>query len=104
MGNCTDVVFITFVIDISLFITTTGWVGIGVCGVPVGDVSLRRPWRSILRHVLLGYDLMPRDRFRVCVDRVGDLRVLRPVRILRQTQVSFFLFYLWRSDTDVVFC
>ena len=104
MGNCTDVVFITFVIDISLFITTTGWVGIGVCGVPVGDVSLRRPGRSILRHVLLGYDLMPRDRFRVCVDRVGDLRVLRPVRILRQTQVSFFLFYLWRSDTDVMFC
>ena len=85
MGNCTDVVFITFVIDISLFITTTGWVGIGVCGVPVGDVSLRRPGRSILRHVLLGYDLMPRDRFRVCVDRVGDLRVLRPVRVLRQT-------------------
>ena len=89
MGNCNDVVFITFVIDISLFIIT-GRVGIGVCGVPVGDVSLRRPWRSILRHVLLGYDLMPRDRFRVCVDRVGDLRVLRPVRVLRQTQVSFY--------------
>ena len=89
MGNCTDVVFITFVIDISLFIIT-GWVGTGVCGVPVGDVSLRRPGRSILRHVLLGYDLMPRDRFRVCVDRVGDLRVLRPLRLLRQTQVRFY--------------
>ena len=103
MGNCIDVVFITFVIDISLFIIT-GRVGIGVCGVPVGDVSLRRPWRSILRHVLLDHDLVPRDRFRVRVDRVGDLRVLRPVRVLRQTQVSFFLFYFLRSDTDGVFC
>lgn len=103
MGNCTDIVFITFVIDISLFIIT-GRVGIGVCGVPVGDVSLRRPWRSILRHVLLDHDLVPRDRFRVRVDRVGDLRVLRPVRVLRQTQVSFFLFYFLRSDTDGVFC
>ena len=103
MVNCTDVVFITFVIDISLFIIT-GRVGIGVCGVPVGDVSLRRPWRSILRHVLLDHDLVPRDRFRVRVDRVGDLRVLRPVRVLRQTQVSFILFYFLRSDTDGVFC
>ena len=103
MGNFTDIVFITFVIDISLFIIT-GRVGIGVCGVPVGDVSLRRPWRSILRHVLLDHDLVPRDRFRVRVDRVGDLRVLRPVRVLRQTQVSFFLFYFLRSDTDGVFC
>ena len=103
MGNCIDIVFITFVIDISLFIIT-GRVGIGVCGVPVGDVSLRRPWRSILRHVLLDHDLVPRDRFRVRVDRVGDLRVLRPVRVLRQTQVSFFLFYFLRSDTDGVFC
>ena len=103
MGNFTDIVFITFVIDISLFIIT-GRVGIGVCGVPVGDVSLRRPWRSILRHVLLGYDSVPRDRLGVCVDRVGDLRVLRPVRVLRQTQVSFFLFYFLRSDTDGVFC
>ena len=103
MGNCNDVVFITFVIDISLF-NDTGRVGIGVCGVPVGDVSLRRPWRSILRHVLLDHDLVPRDRFRVRVDRVGDLRVLRPVRVLRQTQVSFFLFYFLRSDTDGVFC
>lgn len=89
MFNCTDVVFITFVIDISLFIIT-GWLGTGVCGVPVGDVSLRRPRRSILRHVLLDHDPMPRDRFGVCVDRVGDLRVLRPVRILRQTQVGFY--------------
>ena len=89
MGNFNDVVFITFVIDISLF-NDTGRVGIGVCGVSVGDVSLRRPWRSILRHVLLGYDPVPRDRFGVCVDRVGDLRVLRPVRILRHTQVSFY--------------
>ena len=89
MGNFNDVVFITFVIDISLF-NDTGRVGIGVCGVSVGDVSLRRPWRSILRHVLLGYDLMPRDRFGVRVDRVGDLRVLRQIRILRQTQVSFY--------------
>ena len=78
MGNCIDIVFITFVIDISLFIIT-GRVGIGVCGVPVGDVALRRPWRSILRHVLLDHDSVPRDRFGVRVDRVGDLRVLRPV-------------------------
>ena len=96
--------FLFIYLFIYLFIDDTGRMGTGVCGVPVGDVSLRRPWRSILRHVLLDHDLVPRDRFRVRVDRVGDLRVLRPVRVLRQTQVSFFLFYFLRSDTDGVFC